>query len=235
MKQLLLTITLLLGSFYAFSQNTIDEKVHTAEKDIDAWTKRGVVLIDKFQSDDKNKYGSHDFLEFSVRAIQDEQTDSLILNIECIGDALGNHWIRIYPEDMSTFLQAMATIRDKFIEWREVAKTNSITEFKKDIPLSKDHRVYRSFLFKSPERDPYYVCSLIPTFEVDKSGNSSVLIKLTDKRGSTEGTLLFSSESKLEHLLYIIQPDYVSAVFERTQQRIKELDQATHDRDALFQ
>ena len=90
---------------FAYAQNDVNQKVLSAEKDIDSMTKFGRVLIDRFQTDDRQKYGSFNFLEFDIRAMKDTQSDSLVLNIECLGDALGNDWIRVMPEDMGVFLQ----------------------------------------------------------------------------------------------------------------------------------
>jgi hypothetical protein len=225
----------LFTSCFSFAQNDINQKVLSAEKDIDPLTKIGRVLIDRFQTDDREKYGSHEFMEFEIRAMRDTQSDSLVLNIECLGDALGNDWIRVMPEDMALFIQSMNIILEKFIEWSDVAKTNSITDFHKVIPLSSEPIIYHSYIYTDAKRDSFYLRKLVVCFFVDKSGTPSVSFGLRKKESSIiDHKMVFISVEKLEHLIYLIQPTYVSTVFEKTQQKIKELDEATISRDALF-
>jgi len=218
----------------AYAQNDVNQKVLSAEKDIDSMTKFGRVLIDRFQTDNRQKYGSFNFLEFDIRAMKDTQSDSLVLNIECIGDALGNDWIRVMPEDMDVFLQSMNTILEKYIEWSDVAKTNNITNFRKDIPLQVKPRVYDAFIHTDAKRENYYLRTLEASFFVDEDGKPSVSIGIRKRGSSFDTKLYFTSVDKLEHLVYLIQPSYVSSVYENTQKRIKELEEATQSRDALF-
>lgn len=214
-------------SFLLSAQGNLNSRVNSTKADLDQETLNGYVLIDVFSCDSKS--GTNEGI--AVRAIKslDSDTYDLYLYDRYVG--ISNDKVLIDKFNQQAFLEAMDSVRCKFVEWSSVAKENKITDFHKKIPFSKEvvvsEYITSSFRPVASWMEAY--------FDVNDKGKASVSIYFThEHKREYYSDYDFYSLEKLDHFIYIIQPEYVLKVIEQTQKRIDEMKTAEKEREALF-
>lgn len=228
MKRILILSALLLScSLPLFSQTDVNSKVLSARADFDKETLKGNILIDVFDCDSDNGPDKG----IAVRAVhyEDSNTYDLYLYDRYVG--ISSDKVLIDPLNQMAFKEALDTIRCKFAEWSAVAKRNHITDFHKEIPL-KDKVIVKEYITSSFNPQTSWV---VAYFDVNTKGKASVSIYFTHESGREYySDYDFYSLDKLDHFIYITQPEYVLKVIEQTKIRIGELNKAEKERDDLF-
>lgn len=222
---------LLLFPLSAFSQDNLSKRIGSIKNSLDADTESGFVFLYNYETDLPLYPLSKDFKSFEMRAKKDANSNKLTLYIQCYYDVVTNTWIRVYPEEMDSFVSSMNTVFGKFIEWSNVAKDNHIKDFKKDIPLSCTlvnfgPGKYDDYYFE----DKPFACE----FSVDSMGNSELRIFAEPNDDGHGAYLFFKSGDKLRDFVSKIQPKSVKAEYDKKEQMLLELKNAENSQDALF-
>ena len=120
--------------------------------------------------------------------------------------------IRVKGADLQNFINALVLIREKFVEWDNVAKQNNVKKIRKPFDITFPHvtvawygsQWYFSFYHK-----------LEPDFMVlESTGTSHVVFNEKVKSSSNEYIdqkyyLVFSSAQEIDNLISIIKPEAI--------------------------
>lgn len=212
---------------FLFAQNTTD---NTAK---DRLARDGFIWIGDFDFHKTMRYETERRnCTTCVRAFRYKNDEELSYIINDHGfDGAG---IVVFPKDQSAFLNALNFILKKYVEWSVIAKENSITDYKKDIPIDIPAEGYWMAVglgqLTLDEKTGRY--NLWAIFNVDAEGIPFVSVGYNDvstKYPYDVHAYDFFSADEIEKFINILEPNNFTKIYNDVYAKLK-----AEDRDSLF-